>query len=212
MDINFYGNYDRLVRLACPEYDYCLELIVENIAESAESILDLGSGTGNLIAAILKKHPRIKVYGLELQQALVETSNKKLKRPNVFISQGNILDFNWPRAEGIISSLAVHHFTDEQKESTFRTVFNSSRFFLYFDLFRGETGKQERQYKQYIFTHMREKGLSEEMVLAARKSMEEHDKPLTLKRQNRMFRRIGFDYRLLYFNQGFGVYLCTRKS
>lgn len=208
----FYQDYDRLIRIACPGYDRCLELMVSSIFPDVESVLDLGSGTGNLISLIIRRRTGVRVYGLELQQSLVDIANSRLSSKNVSIKQGNILDFNWPKAQGIVSSLVIHHFTHAEKEAVFRRIFEISRFFVYFDLFKGRNKAEEKMFKDYLFHHMRQNGLSEEMILKGKESMEEHDKPMTVKEQERMFRKIGFSYKLLHLDHGFGVYLCTRNE
>ena len=212
MAIEFYEDYDRLIRLACPDYDYCLELMAKNIPRNINSLLDLGSGTGNLILSILKNHSRIKIYGIEVQQSLVEIAKAKVRSPNVRFIKGDILSFDWPPAECITSSLAIHHFTHEQKEKVFRKIYRASDCFLYFDRLKGKDETEEKQNLEYLFDHMRKNGFSEGMIQKAKEDMVKNDKPLTVKELNRLLKTIGFRYETLYLKHGFGVYLCTRKE
>jgi len=212
MALEFYEDYDRLIRLACPNYDYCLELIAKSIPPNVNSVLDIGSGSGNLILSILKNHSRIKIYGIEAQQSLVEIAKAKIRDPNVRFIQGDILSFGWPSAECITSSLTIHHFTHEQKEKVFRKVYGASSCFLYFDRLKGRNETEERQNLEYLFGYMRKNGLSEGMIQKAKEEIAKNDNPLTLKELNGLLKSIGFRYDILYLKHGFGLYFCTKKE
>ncbi|MBN1156940.1 class I SAM-dependent methyltransferase [Candidatus Woesearchaeota archaeon] len=212
MGTGFYQSYDRMIRQACPDYDYCLNLIAENIPSNIISVLDLGSGTGNLAQYILKIRSGIKICGIELQQTLVEIASKKITSPNVSFIQGDILKLDWPNAECVTSSLTIHHFTQKQKEDVFRKVYHSSRCFLYFDRLKGSSKAEEKQNLEFLFNHMRKAGLSEETIREAKTEMEKNDKPLTVRQLNRLLKSVGFDYEVLYLKNGFAVYSCTKKE
>lgn len=212
MSTGFYQDYDRMIRQACPDYDYCLSLIAKNIPHDTISVLDLGSGTGNLAQYILKTRSRIKICGIELQQSLVKIASKKIRSPNVSFIQGDILKLDWPSAECVTSSLAIHHFTRKQKEKVFRKVYQSSRCFLYFDRVKGSSKTEEERNLEYLFNHMRKSGLSEETIREAKIEMKKNDKPLTVKQLNQLLESIGFDYEALYLKNGFAVYSCTKKE
>jgi ubiquinone/menaquinone biosynthesis C-methylase UbiE len=212
---DFYTDYDRLIRLACPGYDHCLELIAKNIPAHAKTVLDLGSGTGNLILTILDKHPNLSITGMELQPNLIDIAYRKIRntgRNNIRIVQGDILNFNWPETQGITSSLTIHHFDYENKKRIFEKIFKNSGFFLYFDRFKGRHEAEEEENLRYLFGFMRKNGFSEAMVEKARQDMAVNDKPLTLNEQNRLFDEVGFGYELLYLNHGFAVYSCIKKE
>lgn len=215
MAAEFYADYDRLIRLACPCYDDCLNLIARNIPPDVKTALDLGSGTGNLIISILDKHPNLKISGIELQPNLVKIANKKflgIGRSDVEIIEGDILNCNWPKSEVITSSLTIHHFDYEQKKRLFAKVFRNSNIFLYFDRVKGESKRQEEKDSNYLFDYMRRNGLPEDFIQKATEEMTKNDFPLTLKEQNKLFEDVGFDYDLLYLKHGFAVYSCIRKE
>ena len=208
----FYQDYDKIIRLACPCYDYCLELITKNIPANADSVLDLGSGTGNLALSILKNVHGIKIYGIELQQSLVEIAEGKTDDPNAIFIQGDILGTDWPEAECITSSLALHHLSHYQKRKVFKKIHNLSRSFLYFDRVKGRNRKEEKGNLEYVFRSMRKNGLPERIIREGKKDMARNDNPLTAKQINNLLESIGFEYEVLYLKYGFGVYSCTKKE
>jgi SAM-dependent methyltransferase len=209
----FYDNYDRLIRLACAGYELCLELVAKNIPKSVTSVLDLGSGTGNLIQAIINRRSDIKICGMELQQDLINmASAKRGSLGNVSIIQGDILKGDWPPAECVTSSLTIHHFTDKEKEQLFRRIYASADYFLYFDRFKGRSKAEEKHNLNYVFSYMRENGLSEDLVQKARDDMAKNDRPITIENFEAMLMSIGFGYRRLHFDHGFAVYFCSKKE
>jgi len=215
MGVDFYKDYDCLIRLACPDYDHCLNLMAKNVPKNARTLLDLGSGTGNLILRVLDHHSGIRVWGIELQPRLIRIAHEKLLhsgRNSVRFIHENLLDCSWPKAEVVTSSLTIHHFTKREKIKVFKKIYNDSDYFLFFDLVKGENKAKERQNLERIFSHMRRNGVSKEIIEKAREDMDENDKPLTLRGYNDLFTRIGFDYEVLYLKKGFAVYLCTKKE
>lgn len=212
MGLGFYQDYDQLIRMVCPDYDYCINLIAKNVPSKVTTILDLGSGTGNLALSILQFRPMIKVYGLEMQKALVDLANKKVVSPNVKFVSGDILKSEWPSSECITSSLVLHHFTQEQKEKVFRKIYRHSQFFLYYDRLKGSTEAEEKHNLKFLSNHMRKNGLPEHAVQEAKAEMEKNDNPLTAEELNHLIASLGFSYETLYLKNGFGVYSCTKKE
>lgn len=215
MDNNFYDDYDRYVRLVCPGYDQCLELIAGSIPKNTKSLLDLGSGTGNLLLLTLKDHPSMNLYGIELQQNLIDITRNKIKKIEGFkveLIQGDLLKLDWPIVDCITSSLTIHHFDYKQKEEVFKRIYDSCDLFLYFDLFKGKDSAEEEKHKEYLFNFMRSNNFSESLINKAKKEMMEHDKPLTIKEANKLFNSIGFKHEILYSDHGFIIYSCSKKG
>jgi len=208
----FYEDYDQVIRLVCPDYDYCLNLIAENIPVKAGSVLDLGSGTGNLALSILKHHPKVRIYGIELQKRLVELARKKLAGYNASFVEGDILSFDWPSADCVVSSLALHHLSHVDKRKVFTRIRRTSHSFIYFDRVKGADEKEEEENLAYLLGYMKKRGFSEEMLAEAREEMAAKDNPLTKKALNSLLDSLRFRYRILYLNHGLAVYHCTRKE
>jgi len=204
----FYKDYDRIIRLACPDYEYCLDLIAKNVPDNTKTLLDLGSGTGNLILAALKKFPGLKAWGIELQPSLIDIANQKTGNKDVSFIEGDILKADWPVADITTSSLMIHHLTYGQKADVFKRIYDNSEYFFLFDLIKGETEEEESKNREYLYDHWKSGGLSEEWIEQGKKDMEAHDKPMTVKEHNKLFDDIGFKYKLLYNNHGFVVYFC----
>jgi tRNA (cmo5U34)-methyltransferase len=212
MEAEFYNAYDRMIRQVCPDYDYCLDLIAKNIPAGVGSVLDLGSGTGNLALSILKRMPRIRFYGIELQESLVAIARKKAEALNAEFIPADMVNTEWPPADCIVSSLALHNLSHEEKANVFRKASQVGQHFLYFDRFKGSTEYEEAENMAYLKTHMRENGFSEQKILDAEQDLQNNDKPLIREEFLDLADSAGFTCKPLYFRRGLGVYDCTRKE
>ncbi len=207
----FYKDYDRIIRLACPDYEHCLDLIAKNVPDNTKTLLDLGSGTGNLILAALKNFPGLKAWGIELQPSLIDIAKQKTSNKDVSFIEGDILKADWPVADAITSSLMIHHLTHDQKADVFKRIYDNSEYFFLFDLIKGETEEEESRNRQNLYCHWERQGLSDELIQKSKKDMEKFDIPMKVSEHNELFEKIGFKYKLLYNKNGFAVYFCSKK-
>jgi tRNA (cmo5U34)-methyltransferase len=88
------------------------------------SILDLGMGTGETSAAVLKVHPQARVTGLDASPQMLDVARGRLAPGNVAsLVVGKLQD---PLPSGdfdlVVSSLAVHHLRARQKRDLFTRV------------------------------------------------------------------------------------------
>ncbi|WP_158589656.1 class I SAM-dependent methyltransferase [Roseburia sp. 1XD42-34] len=96
------------------DYDIALEKVVDTMPlEAGQTCLDIGIGTGNLGAKFLAK--AVHVIGVDQSEKMLQAC--KRKHPEIDVRKGHflalpILDH---QIDGIVSSYALHHITDEQK-------------------------------------------------------------------------------------------------
>lgn len=96
------------------DYETALEKVVDTMPlEAAQTCLDIGVGTGNLGAKFLTKG--IHVIGVDQSEKMLQAC--KQKYPEMEVRKGHflalpILD---QHMDGIVSSYALHHISDEQK-------------------------------------------------------------------------------------------------
>lgn len=95
-------------------YDQILAQTIESLGlKPGDVVLDIGAGTGNLSAVALGKGYR--VIAVEPNQAMRERG--KAKYPELDYVEGSFLNlpFSPGSIQGIVSSYAFHHLTDEEK-------------------------------------------------------------------------------------------------
>jgi release factor glutamine methyltransferase len=98
--VEFYGlefEVNRSVLIPRPETELLVEVVIDSVKKDEKiSILDIGSGSGNIAVALAKNIPSSKVIGLEISEKAVETSirNAELNgvENQVMLIQKNILN------------------------------------------------------------------------------------------------------------------------
>lgn len=95
-------------------YDQILAQTIENLGlKPGDTVLDIGAGTGNLSAVALRKGYRV----IAVEPNLAMRERGKAKHPELDYREGSFLNLPFPAGsiQGIVSSYAFHHLTDEEK-------------------------------------------------------------------------------------------------
>lgn len=104
----FYGTAATLVEMTIPE---------------GARILDLGCGTGILSEFILSRSPSAEMTLLDQSAEMLDVAQARLQKYSITAVQGSF-DEALPAGpfDAIISSLAIHHLSDEKKARLFHRV------------------------------------------------------------------------------------------
>lgn len=70
------------------------ENIMNLLPPSANTIIDIGCGEGYLLYRIQERHPKIKIFGLDLSEGRITTTKKHV--PNAHLLRGNVLSLPFP--------------------------------------------------------------------------------------------------------------------
>jgi tRNA (cmo5U34)-methyltransferase len=117
-------------RYFVPEREYQLSLICDLVPppDGPCHILELACGEGLLAAALLARFPQATVHGLDGSPAMLERARARLA-PFGARFQAGLFDLaadDWRRpafpAHAVVSSLAVHHLDDDQKQRLFADI------------------------------------------------------------------------------------------
>ncbi len=126
--------FDTGIRQLVPHYDQMLDAIAACVPSDARRLLDLGCGTGELSLKLLKRCPDAQLVAMDYSPRMIEMATAKLTKKQlnhrVICLQG---DFGaWAAGEmreqigtdfdGCVSSLAIHHLTDESKQQLFTCI------------------------------------------------------------------------------------------
>ncbi len=114
-----------MVRSEIGGYDALQVQLTDTTADgTAQTILDLGSGTGETAAAILKRHPMAKLTGIDSSEDMLSIARQRL--PEATFQTSRLED---PLPSGpfdvIVSAFAVHHLDGRQKADLFRRIANT---------------------------------------------------------------------------------------
>jgi ubiquinone/menaquinone biosynthesis C-methylase UbiE len=199
------------------------EALVGRGISHPKKILDLGMGTGNTSMALLRKLPRnqkIELFGLDASEAMLDQAERKFQAlPHVHFrrivgqlqSVGKLLEHH--DFDLIISNIAIHHLTLEEKEALFRdcsTLLNSKGAIVIGDRMPPESHQEHQDFHRVWAEPLGklfksdERPSSHSLAIALQKAFDDDfDQPSTLEDHIRIFNSIFFQPRVPF--QSFGV-------
>ena len=118
------ATYLKLMSSEVPSY----ARLQEEVARATEgvdagSVLDLGTGTGETLAAVLASHPGARATGIDESAAMLDAANVRLVGLLVDLVVADLAD---PLPAGpfdlVVSALAVHHLDGPNKAALFARI------------------------------------------------------------------------------------------
>jgi tRNA (cmo5U34)-methyltransferase len=118
------ATYLDLMRAEVPAYGRLQEAVAgATEGVRASSLLDLGAGTGETLAAVLARHPGCAAVGIDKSAGMLEAATTRLAGYPVELTVADLAD---PLPQGpfdlVISALAVHHLEGPAKADLFARV------------------------------------------------------------------------------------------
>jgi len=176
-------DYDRARRQLVPGLDRFYGAVLESVPFEEEEeirVLDLGAGPGLLSAMVAERFPRSRVTLVDLSVEMLRVARRRFAgEPGRF--EFRTMDYArkpLPRIVGgydlVVSALSVHHLTHGDKRELFGKIHDSlagGGHFINADKISGETPEEERRYGEWWLRRVREAGVSEEDLAAARSRM-----------------------------------------
>ncbi|HMU92541.1 MAG TPA: class I SAM-dependent methyltransferase [Anaerolineales bacterium] len=208
------SEYDLSRRRLIPCYDLfystAAELAARSVKDAAPVILDLGAGTGLLSEFVLNKIGPASLYLLDESAEMLAKAQQRLAEynPLVFIQQ---MTGPLPSAKfhAVISSLAIHHLTDEDKRDLFKRIHESllpGGVFINAEQILGPTEWQDQMFEDMHLNGARALGSDENEIRAAQERMKA-DRCATLEEQVTWLREVGFKNSGTFFQHfRFAVY------
>jgi len=195
------AEYDGPRRRLVPSFDLLYASAAEQVAiaigdRPAGDVLDLGAGTGLLSAAVVARVPAVRLHLLDGSPAMLGHARQRLAdRPGTRFTEG---DLTGPLPAGpfaaVVSALAIHHLSGEQKRDLYGRVFAALRpggVFVNLDQVLGPTPAVEQQYAAGHEAYARRHG-SDDAEWAGAEERMRADRPDTMDDQLGWLRSIGF--------------------
>ncbi len=118
--------YDKLISRFLKEKVWKELLIVSIINHSPGKILDVGCGTATLTIMLKKEFPAASVTGIDGDGKILAIADKKIKEAKLNINLKEALSFKLPFADNhfdvVVSSLMLHHLSDDDKQKTLHEI------------------------------------------------------------------------------------------
>ncbi|MEL6162649.1 MAG: methyltransferase domain-containing protein [Cyanobacteria bacterium J06628_3] len=126
-------DFDAGMRELMPYYDEMLEAVARCVPSTSRRILELGSGTGELSLKILNRCPDAEIIALDYSPRMIEFTRSKMVEAGYQRWNGIEADFGeWAENpdkfdigtefDACVSSLAIHHLSDEMKAKLFQRI------------------------------------------------------------------------------------------
>ncbi len=118
------ATYLELMRTEVPAY----ERLQEAVASASEGVavtrvLDLGTGTGETLAAVLARHGGVTAVGIDKSEGMLDAARTRLAGQRVDLAVAELTE---PLPVGpfdlVVSALAVHHLVGPDKATLFTRV------------------------------------------------------------------------------------------
>ena len=108
--------YDFLIALAMPERRFKTGLIDAAAIDSRHRVLDVACGTGTLLQMVAERHPRASLVGIDIDPRVLARARSKVGINAVFeLASATAIPFAQGVFDIVLSSLAFHHLTREEK-------------------------------------------------------------------------------------------------
>lgn len=129
--------FDTNIRQLLPYYDEMLSAIALCVPPESKRILELGCGTGELTRKVLQQCPKAEIITVDYSPRMIDFVQEKMENQGEDQRIETIqLDFGaWAKNEAgsdlgnnfdaIISSLAIHHLSDDMKVTLFQKIASS---------------------------------------------------------------------------------------
>ncbi|OED30773.1 trans-aconitate 2-methyltransferase [Methanosphaera sp. WGK6] len=191
------NKYDNYRKQAIPLMDEFYQTAIDLTKKyNNPKILDLGAGTGILTELLHKQHPKSEITLIDMSHKMLEKARKKFENEILFnYIEANYLTHNFPEQyDIIISSLSIHHLTDDEKQELYEKIYNhllDGGVFINADQVSGATDKTEQLYKEKDESHLQTQNMPEyeKEILRKRRTL---DKPATLRDTIKWYKQIGY--------------------
>jgi tRNA (cmo5U34)-methyltransferase len=123
------ATYLDLMRAEVPAYERLQGAVADATAGlTVARVLDLGTGTGETLAAVLAVHPGAVAVGIDQNEAMVGAARRRLAGATVGLHVAHLTD---PLPAGpfdlVVSALAIHHLHGPDKADLFARIAGALR-------------------------------------------------------------------------------------
>ena len=214
--------YDDWMKKALPGYDDLFAVATEVMPFADDvpiRVLDLGAGTGLFSQYVLQRYPNATFVLYDVASKMLEVAEQR------FANQASRFEFevkdyrNLQAVEDfdlIVSSLSIHHLSDEEKKELCQQVYTALRdggTFVNIDQIKGETAYLQNLYWALWLQHVRASGAPEGQIQESIERRTTYDQDARLADQLFWLREVGFvNVDCAYRHTFVGVFLAMKGN
>jgi tRNA (cmo5U34)-methyltransferase len=213
--------YDDWMRKALPNYDDIFKTALEIIPfpiDSPIDVLDLGAGTGLFSKHVFEKYPNAKFLLYDLADKMIAVAKDRFHSyPQQF--EFMIGDYRTLQIEReydlVISSLSIHHLTNNEKQELFHSIYGVLRkpgLFINIDQIHGETDYLRDLYWNHWLVQVKQAEQSEDRIQESIDRRTKYDRDALLTDQLLWLKESGFiNVDCVYKNFFVGVFFAMKE-
>jgi trans-aconitate methyltransferase len=158
-----FGSYDATIATLIPHYRelvHAAAAAVDVVAPLAPAVVDLGTGSGALAAAILKVRPKARLIGIDNDANMLAAARRRL-RGRIDTIEDNFELARIPRCDVVSASFALHHVdTGRKKGALYKRCFTALRdggMLVSADCFLASSSRLRQRNRQAWLEHLQRK-------------------------------------------------------
>ena len=205
-----FGEYDATIASLIPHYKELIDaaaMAVRVVAPTAPAVVDLGTGSGALAAAIIKVRPKARLIGIDADEAMLAAARRRL-RGRIDTIRDDFELARIPRCDVIAASFALHHIdAGHKKAALYKRCFTSLRdggMLVSADCFLASTAKLQKHNRDAWLAHLQKKYTRKKSENFLRTWAKE-DVYFTLDREVELLREAGFTVEVTWRKDSFAV-------
>ncbi|HEX5706494.1 MAG TPA: class I SAM-dependent methyltransferase [Pyrinomonadaceae bacterium] len=195
-------SYDSLIRRGVPRYDEMLERLVDYLPRAANTVLELGCGTGNLSLALAARYPSARITFVDASPEMIEVTRARLNaarrgedaRFRFACERFESFEAGAGEFDLVASSISLHHVVDKGSlYARVRSLVADAGTFRFSDQLRGETEEiHALNWERWLDFCRGEGNCDEEEVAGLLAHAAAHDHYTPLSEQFQLLRAAGF--------------------
>jgi tRNA (cmo5U34)-methyltransferase len=210
------STYDQDRSRLIPNCDTFYRWAIDLIPSEAETVADLGAGSGLLSVLIRNRLPDAHIHLVDFSAPMLALARARFAGdPRIFYHQADYVTSPLPSpVSAVLSSLSIHHLDDADKRIVFQRVYDAlpaGGVFINADQVAGPTPALDARYKALWLQQVREAGATEQQIADSLYRRQE-DRCATVEDQLAWMRAAGFaDADCWYKENCFAVFSGTKS-
>jgi len=201
------SEYDERIRTFILDYEEVLGTAADAVPPNARTIVDLGIGTGALSARCLGTARRARVYGIDVDPAILTLAERRLGG-RATCARGSFTRVPLPRTDVVVASFSLHHVrTTTAKAALYgrvRAALRRRGLFLIVDC-QPARDRHLRDAQQSAWLRHLRRSYSTRRAAGLLAAWAREDVYVPLDREVALLERSGFDVELLWRRGAFAV-------
>jgi SAM-dependent methyltransferase len=205
-----FGAYDATIASLIPHYRELIRAaagVVGAVAPNAPAVVDLGTGTGALAAAIRKVRPKARLIGIDADGVMLTAARRRL-RGGIDTVAGNFERAAIPRCDVVSASFSLHHIaTGRRKAALYRRAFAALRhggLLVSADCYLASSARLQHFGREAWLAHL-QRAYTRRKAEQFLRTWAKEDVYFTLDREMDLLREVGFAVEVPWRQDSFAV-------